>query len=162
MIDESLLAIRLGVDHLRSNDWTKLREGLASAFYLGSFCSGYERWWMPLVLDWWSAEIEKERPPYRIAASERVQLIAKSTGLSGLEPLQEDKDSPGTRFWYRCLYSNRPVDPAFGFPLMPEWGQESWQEVDYLCLEEALRHSRDARLSASEKARLSGLLKGGR
>jgi hypothetical protein len=54
----------------------------------------------------------------------------------------------------------RPVDPAFGFPLMPEWGQETWHDVDYLCLEEAKRDSRNNRLAPAERARLAKLRRG--
>jgi hypothetical protein len=49
--------------------------------------------------------------------------------------------------------SKRRIDSNFGFPLMPEWGQETWHDVDYWCLEEAKRDPRNARLGSAEKLR---------
>jgi hypothetical protein len=160
LIDETLLAIRLGVDRGRSEDWPALLAALKSAAYGGVFAQGYERWWMALVIDWWSGQIDSERVLYRHGAVERIEAIRQKTGLTRLTPLPEDPDSPGTKFWHLCFKSMRPVDPAFGFPLMPEWGQETWHDVDYLCLEEAKRDSRNNRLAPAERARLAKLRRG--
>lgn len=157
LVDETLLAVRLGIDPSRSEDWSALRAGLGRAIYRGVFAEGYERWWMPLFLDWWAEDIDADRPPYRLNATERVELIINKTKLRSLAPFPEDADSPGVKFWHRCVRSGRPIDPAFGFPLMPVWGQEAWQDVDYLCLEEARRDSRNPRLRPAERSRLSAL-----
>src|SRR5580704_18718330 len=60
IIDEQLLAVRLGVDRIGSDDWPALLAKVKSAAYAGVFAHGYERWWMALVLDWWSGEIDSE------------------------------------------------------------------------------------------------------
>jgi hypothetical protein len=157
LVDEALLAVRLGIDRSRSGDWNALRAGLARAIYRGVFADGYERWWMPLILEWWSEDIDPDHPPYRLKATERVELIINKTKLVSLAPLTEDSDSPGLRFWHLCLRSHRPVDPAFGFPLIAVWGHETWQDVDYLCLEEARRDSRNPRLRPAERSRLAAM-----
>jgi hypothetical protein len=157
LVDETLLAVRLGIDPSRSQDWSALRAGLERAVYRGVFAEGYKRWWMPIFLDWWAEDIDADRPPYRLTATERVELITNKTTLRSLAPFPENADSPGLKFWHRCVRSRRPVDPTFGFPLMPVWGQETWQDVDYLCLEEARRDSRNPRLSPAERSRLSAL-----
>ncbi len=126
LIGEELLATRLGVD-LRSDDWPALRERLKEATYQGVFCAGYFRWWMPLMLDWWASEIDAERPPFRLAATDRVQVLQQKTGLGKLSPIAENPSSPGTKFWHICIKSELPVDPAFGFPLIPIWGQGKTQ-----------------------------------
>jgi hypothetical protein len=160
LIEEVLLSIRLGIDIHTSKDWPTLSESLKSTAYQGVFGGGYRRWWMPLVLDWWATTIDAENPPFRSDAAARVEAIKQKTGLGQLDPIAESGDSPGAKFWYACLKSGRPVDPAFGFPLMPEWGQETWHDVDYLCLEEALRDSRNPRLAATDRNRLAKLRKG--
>lgn len=160
LIAESLLAIRLGVDYQKSEGWSNLLKRLHGEQYQGVFSSGYQRWWMDMVLNWWTQVIDAQRPPFRLSVVERVQAIQQGTGLQRLAPIEESKDSPGTKFWHRCIASPRPVDPTFGFPLMPEWGQENWHDVDYLCLEEALRDSRNPRLAASERSRILKLQKG--
>jgi hypothetical protein len=157
LVEEALLSVRLGIDSERSGDWAALRAGLERSKYRGAFAQGYERWWMPLLLDWWSEEIDADHAPYRLSAAERVKAIARKTGLGALIALPEDPDSPGLKFWHRCLRSDLPVDPAFGFPLMGIWGQETWQDVDYLCLEEARRDSRNPRLRSAERSRLASL-----
>ena len=160
IIAEALLAVRLGVDRARSEDWPALRDSLKSAAYSGVFGSGYARWWAALVVDWWAGQIDPERALFRLGASDRVQALVQTTGLTKLAAINEDPDSPGTKFWHVCFRSKRPVDPAFGFPLMAEWGQETWHDVDYLCLEEAMRDPRNARLGSAERSRVAKLRKG--
>ena len=161
LIDESLLAIRLGIDVTTSENWPALRDRLKSASYQGVFADGYRRWWMALVLDWWATEIDADRPPFRLAATERTRIIQEKAKLERLTAIAEHPDSPGTKFWHICIKSPQtiPVDPAFGFPLMPEWGQETWHDVDHLCLEEALRDPRNPRLGPTERSRLAKLRK---
>ncbi len=159
LIDERLLAIRLGIDIQKSGDWAALRDNLKSTAYQGVFAGGYQRWWMPLVVGWWSTDIDAANPPFRLDAAARVETIQQKTGLKMLTPIAESNDSPGTKFWHACVESGRPVDPTFGFPLMPEWGQETWHDTDYLCLEEARRDARNPRLAAIERTRLVKLRK---
>lgn len=159
LMAEDLLAVRLGVDRDQSEDWPALLQGLSAAAYRGAFGAGYPRWWLPLVLDWWRDQVDADQLPYRIDAPQRVDALRERTRLRRLTSLREDPDSPGLRFWHICSESSRPVDPTTGFALLPVWGQESWQDPDYLCLEEARRDSRNARLSATERNRLAAQTK---
>lgn len=161
IIEEALLAVRLGVDRSQSEDWPALLDRLKTTAYKGVFGGGYGRWWATLVLDWWASEIDPERPLFRLGAGDRVLGIVQKTGLTKMTALNEDDpDSPGTKFWHMCIRSKRPIDPNFGFPLMPEWGQETWHDVDYLCLEEAKRDPRNPRLGSAERSRIEKLRKG--
>lgn len=154
LVNEELLAIRLGVDLAKSPSWSDLRKHLDRAYYRGAFGEGYPRWWQAMILDWWQTEVNSERVPARLTAAERVANLSKAFGLEGLVALSEDVDSPGTRYWHRCLRSQKPVDPSEAFALMPVYGHESWQDVDYLCLEEALRDRRNARFAPPERSRI--------
>ena len=158
LVDEPLLAVRLGVDVGRSGDWPKLIEALYAAAYKGVFGSGYSRWWMVPVLDWWQQTIDAATPPFKANAVRRVEALRSATGFEGLEPIEPNDLSPGTTFWHLCVRSGLPVDPSQGSPLMPAWGQEGWQDTDYLCLEEAKRDRRNPRLRPSERARLKDLV----
>jgi hypothetical protein len=160
LIEESLLAVRLGIDWKNSKDWPAVLESLKPAAYKGVFGLGYVRWWMPRVLAWWSETIDEKQAPFRVSAADRVRTIQAKIGIEQLVPIAENADSPGTKFWHRCIKSNLPVDPTFGFPLMPEWGQETWHDVDYLCQEEAMRDPRNPRLSSAERSRVAKLRKG--
>ncbi|MER8499454.1 MULTISPECIES: hypothetical protein [unclassified Mesorhizobium] len=159
LVDHDLLAVRLGVDSEKSEAWPKLMEMLAPARYGGAFGGGYPRWWWPAVIDWWQEKIDSEHLPNRLAATERIDALSAALGFAGgVVPLAQDEDSPGERFWHICYRSGRPVDPAQGFALLPMYGQESWQDADYLCLEEAMRDPRNPRLGPPERSRLAARL----
>jgi len=153
LINEALLALRLGIDRNLSPDWPLVLSSVKSAAYAGAFAEGYPRWWMPLILDWWSERVDQDRTPARLSVEERVALISEKLSLGHLKALPTMTESPGNRFWHFCIKSDRPVDPAFGYPLLPEWGQEVWQDTDYLCEEEAFQNIRHPRLSPSERQR---------
>lgn len=157
LVDEALLAVRLGVDREQSGDWPALLEGLAGCRYKGVFAAGYERWWMIAARDWWEREIDQDKPLARLAASERVNLLKEKTGLQNLAAIEASEDSPGSRWWHRCAKTGVAVDPSEGFPLLPVYGTETWHDTEYLCLEEALRDPRNARLAASERARAEAI-----
>jgi hypothetical protein len=135
-----------------------LKQHVSSALYRGAFGEGYPRWWQAAVLDWWQSEVESERAPARLTAAERVTALTQGLGLDGLVALGEDADSPGTRYWHRCIRSGKAVDPSEAFALMPIYGHESWQDTDYLCLAEALHDRRNPRLAPTEKSRIAARL----
>ncbi|CAN7478671.1 hypothetical protein [Caulobacter sp. LjRoot300] len=157
LIDEALLAVRLGVDS-ESPDWERLKAQLNDAVYAGPFSLGYKRWWHVSVMDWWQEKIA-DAPPGKLSTPERVQALSAALNLTDLIPLAEDALSPGLRYWHRCSRSARPVDPSYGFALLPVYGLESWQDAEYLCQEEAMRDPSNPRLGATERSRLALLLK---
>ncbi len=159
LVDEALLAVRLGVDPQVSEDWSALLERLASSRYRGAYASGYARWWMIAARDWWDRQVDQDRSPARLGAAERVALLIAKTGLTQLRSIESNADSPGSRYWYRCVKSRLPIDPTEGYSLMPVYGTETWHDTEYLCLEEALRDARNARLGPSEQARVDAILR---
>ncbi len=60
VIDEDVLAARLGIDKSNSDDWPNLLKRLSEAKYQGVFCNGWPRWWMQLVEQWWTETIKAE------------------------------------------------------------------------------------------------------
>lgn len=159
LVDEALLAVRFGIDPEASGDWPALLEGLATTRYHGAYASGYARWWMVAARDWWEREVDQDKTLARLGAAERVTLLIARTGLTRLRAIASNTDSPGSRYWHRCAKSGLPVDPVEGFPLMPVYGTETWHDTEYLCLEEALRDARNARLGPSERARVNAILR---
>jgi CheY-like chemotaxis protein len=158
LINEDLLAARLGVDRSQSRDWSSVLKHLERASYDGPFNQGYPRWWMATVTDIW-----EKLPGFSIAlprarAEERVELLRKALGIT-LQPIAELADSPGGRYWAICAATALPVDPAFGVPLLPRVGHQPWHDAEYLSLEAALRDSRNSRIRPDDKARLQRQLK---
>lgn len=159
LVKAELLAVRLGIDAERSEDWPALLKGLEPSRYHGAFAFGYARWWMAESIDWWQRDVNADSLPQRLDAAHRVELLKAATGLSRLVAIEATADSPGLRPWHLCAESRRPVDPSEGFPMLPIYGMETWQDTEYLCLEEALRRPHDARLSPSERARIAAALR---
>lgn len=159
LVDEALLAVRLGIDREQSGDWPALLEGLTACRYSGAYASGYARWWMIAARDWWEREIDQDKPLARLGAAERVALLSQKTGLQKLVAIEASAESPGSRWWHPCARTGIPVDPAEGFPLLPVYGTETWHDTEYLSLEEALRDPRNPRLAASERARVEAILR---
>lgn len=159
LIDEALLAVRLGIDREQSGDWPVLLKGLEGCSYRGAYASGYARWWMIAARDWWEREIDQDKPLGRLGAAERIAVLSQRTGLQNLVAIDASAESPGSRWWHRCARTGTPVDPAEGFPLLPIYGTETWHDTEYLSLEEALRDPRNPRLAASERARVEAILR---
>jgi hypothetical protein len=53
LIEEVVLAIRLGVDKARSNGWERVKEHFNTAQYVGVAANGFRRWWIDLFLVRW-------------------------------------------------------------------------------------------------------------
>ena len=82
LIDEEVLAARMGIDKNSSEDWNILLEIINSTKYTGVFSEGWQRWWMPLIEEWFeSITTDNWRS---LSARERVEIITKKTGLSRL------------------------------------------------------------------------------
>lgn len=157
LIGEQLLAVRLGVDISASPGWPAVMNALGPAAYRGVFHGAQPRFWMFAVTNWWTDVVGQ--PSLRKAeAFEKIELLASKCGLRDLNPILDNADSPGRRYWHICLESGLPADPAESFPLIDEFGHEPWHDTDYICLESARRHARThKRLRPSDRQRAIGL-----
>ena len=138
LIDEQLLAARLGVDKNSSEDWDKLLASLLKTEYRGVFSTGWRRWWMPLVNAWWYDEIGASTYLRSTSASKRVQAIIDKFGYKLCVAEKIDK-SGSDEFWTICQGYNRPLDPVDG--LLKD-GQENlypWQDEKYVSVDAALK-----------------------
>lgn len=153
LIREELLAIRLGVDKVRSDGWERLREHFAPARYVGVACHGFRRWWMDLVLSQWG---QIASPPlFRLSAVERVAALNEA-GFRNLVALMPPPESPGDRPWLLSLSD----DPALRLPVDPRHALilstpvSPWLDEPVWCLEQAKRHRRSPSLSQDARDRL--------
>ena len=160
LVDRDRVYIRLGVDHRTSGESaTRLLTVLNEFMYAGAFHGGFERWWWPLVSQWWNESFAEAGPLARLTAQQRVDVLTSRAGLEGLSAIVEDAQSPGTRYWTKCLISQLPVDPSQGYPLQSDVDYEPWHEADYLCREQALRNPRDRRLSSADREKLGLIIR---
>lgn len=132
LIDEGVLAARLGIDMEASVDWNKLRERVGKrAGYRGPFGEGWLRWWAPLVEAWWR-ELDRDMPPLRLTpAAERVEQLSKRTRLKGLASAKPMEKGYGELYWTICQVTKQPLDPRDGLVLNQK-DAKVWQEKLYV------------------------------
>lgn len=138
LIDEQILAARLGIDKERSEDWNKLLAFLQKTEYRGVFSSGWKRWWMPLINDWWYNEVGASTYLRSTSASKRVQAIVSKFGYKLCEAEKIDK-SGSEEFWTVCRGYNRPLDPVDGLLVDGQENLYPWQDEDYVSIDAALK-----------------------
>lgn len=138
LIDERLLAARLGLNIDKSTDFKKLTgKYLKEAAYKGPFCEGWPRWWSYLVEEWWQSLRESPGPLRSTPASERVAFIKKVTKLKGLVRASAIKEGYSESFWTICQVTERPLDPRDGLILFMK-DFRLWQDKLYVSFEAAL------------------------
>lgn len=131
LIDDSLLAARLGVDMNKSGDWGKCRDAVATAAgYSGPFSEGWARFWMSKVEDWWSGCAGLSSLKKSDAAT-RVGCLRQFLKLEHLFPAEPIAAGYSTRFWTVCVALKRPLDPRDGF-LAAHSEKRAWQELPYI------------------------------
>lgn len=138
LIDEDVLAARLGIDKSKSDDWGKLLENLSSTKYTGVFCNGWPRWWMHLVDQWWKETIKANTFLRSTPAKDKVDRIKQITQLPHLVKAERIDKAISDEFWTVCKGYNRPLDPVDGLLIQGQDNLYSWQEPEYVSIDAAL------------------------
>lgn len=130
LINEYILAARLGIDIERSSDWEKFKDDFfVSAKFTGVFHEGWDRWWMTEVDDIFYKYTGSYLSYYN--ATERVKLIKeKICDYNLVEATVIDSFCKSNRFWTICEFSKKPLDSMDGFRLNKEI--QAWQEYEYI------------------------------
>ena len=137
LIDEEVLAARMGIDKDSSEDWSILLEIINSTKYTGVFSEGWQRWWMPLIEEWFeSITTDNWRS---LSARERVEIITKKTGLSRLTFAEKINKSTSDEFWTVCQGYHTPIDTIDGLIIDGQENLYPWQEPLYVSIEAALK-----------------------
>lgn len=140
LVDEDLLAIRLGINKSASKDWQKLKEKYLKNFkYNGVLFECYPRWWQFEINNWWKETFGKSLAI--TTAQERVSKMIESLKLE-LVPLVTPKHQKYNTFWYKCRLSNTPLDATDGLRTI-EMPRYAWQEPTYISLGYALSDNRE-------------------
>ncbi|MGS0623429.1 hypothetical protein ACU8YE_11035 [Ralstonia sp. VS2407] len=164
LVDERLLAARLGVDFVKCGaDWEVLKGVLEAVSYKGPFCDGWDRWWWFKVEDWWSSLAERIPNIRRISAAERVNLLNAEFGTN-LLPAKPIEAGYSDRFFAVCAGTEQPLDPVDGFRVVQSSKRE-WHDVAYVSSKAALnRINKKAwgRIDPMDRQRFDSLKEGGR
>jgi len=158
LIDEQLLAARLGIDTKKSAQWEEIKESIfGEAKYKGVFSSGWNRWWMHRV-----QSIFQEITNVNLAAidaTEKVNLLKEKTKFTEIVYADKIKRCKSSKYWTVCKGFNSPLDPREGFKIIMSREPKVWQDYDYISLEAALEREgfeeRGIRLHPSEEERFN-------
>lgn len=141
LIDENILAARLGIDKEKSNDWNKLLDLVDKYKYTGVFCKAFDRWWFSGIMDWWNDNFPNKLL-IRLNAEERVNLIIEKFEIKEIQVAEPIEKTTSTKFWTVCQAYQKPLDPKDGF-LVDGNQLKPWQDKRYISLESILE--RDAK-----------------
>lgn len=161
LVDEHVLAARLGVDIAKSADWQKLTSKFASeASYTGVFSEAWPRWWMHKISAAW-AEIEPNLSLQRLEAKERVEILKKALKLPKLTPAKPLSKEYDQRFWHVCKLLKAPIAPTDAVQLSVD--RSAWQDGVYASMKAVLERqhkSKGFEIHAFERARIDDLVAG--
>jgi hypothetical protein len=130
LINEDLLAARIGVDKTASEDWCKFKnEVFADCRYIGVFAEMKEMFWSNSVVSK-LREFTKTTPSI-VRANDRVVFVREATGFQNLIPAEKILFCKSDRFWTICEGNRRPIDPIDGFMKADDNDLMSWQEPRY-------------------------------
>lgn len=159
LVEEEVLAARLGIDAEASGDWEGLKSLLGSSEYHGVFKEGWPRWWASGIESWWRS-LGDTMPILRSTpAAERVKLIGERIELQGLSAVAPIAEGYSTAYWTVCQATEKPLDPRDGL-IIDRPNARLWQDKLYVSLEAELnrdRKLRGLRLDPLDKERLPRL-----
>ncbi|MFA6245292.1 MAG: hypothetical protein WC615_00035 [Mucilaginibacter sp.] len=151
LINEEILAARLGIDKEKSKDWDKILDAFKSAGYDGIFESGWNRWWADRVADLFES-FAKENLGF-LNATERVNALKAKFNLENIVPAKALPLSNSTNFWTICQATGNPIDTFEGYKIDKKKEPRPWQEYSYVslyALMERIAEAKNIKLHPSE------------
>lgn len=141
LIDEYLLASRLGVDILskpKSDDWAKLLKKITTFKYNGPFNIAWERWWMSGIFDWWENTFGCALGT--LSGPEKIAQLNQKFKLQ-LSPAIKTAKSKSDYFWVVCKETLAPISIDDAFLLSPSIDKTPWEDDSYISIDTALLYS---------------------
>lgn len=162
LLDETMLAVRLGVDKTASGSgWSEFAESLPFRFR-GVGAMHFPRWWARGLDEWWFNKVDTSAPLISLEIDQRVELLRKAVSDTTLVPIGMPKGSPGNRPWHLCAFGLEmdppiaiPVDPDEAVRLTHRVDSAPWVDASYVSLKQARQCMYDARLNKVDLSRLS-------
>lgn len=136
LVDEAVLAARLGVDNKKSEGWEDLLDRLEQARYEGPFREGWPRWWWSRISDWWKSNVSEESLK-RLSAESRAEHLSESLGLDDLVAAEPIEEKYSTRFWTVCEAYGGPLALTDGLRAQAR-NLEPWMDKPYISKKAAL------------------------
>lgn len=136
LINEEVLAVRLGIDSKKSNGWSNLLDRLDEYSYKGLFYLGWRRWWMPDIDRWWKSKFPS-MSLRRTSPSVKTKHINELLSLS-LHPIEyKSRKHKSDFFWTVCAETKVPIDTTDGLILADQENLYPWQDKKYISIDAA-------------------------
>ncbi len=132
LIEEDVLAARLGIDIEKSKGWEDIKSQLfEEAKYSGIFSSSWQRWWADKVFDIFEQKTKANLAS--LEARERVDLLQEHVKepIVASAPL---KFCQSTNFWTVCQVTRKAIDPFEAFKIDMKEEPKPWQDYQYVSL----------------------------
>jgi hypothetical protein len=158
LIDEDVLAIRLGIDRETSeNDWNSLKLLLSDYEYKGIYVDyfNHSRWWMRGLFQWWQIHFPNAKQLPLLTAEAKTKVINDKLGFN-FKALTLPKHHASSKYWYKCSHERLdvenltkitiPVADGDGLAFLPP--NHPWQDREFISycyiLEEGSQEISDA------------------
>ncbi|WP_298938919.1 hypothetical protein [uncultured Dysgonomonas sp.] len=132
LIDEDILAIRLGVDAQKS-DWEALKATFDSFRYKGVFSDGWSRWWIGDIMKWWR-QISEGGSLRNSKAEDKVKLLQQVTKITNITPIAIPDHHSQSSFWYKCNITKTPLNSDDGILIKGQDKNFDWQDKEYISM----------------------------
>ncbi len=139
LIDEDVLAARLGIDKDQSEDWDTLKIQLTNLEYKGVFCNGWKRWWASSLEKWWNDTLKEKTRLRTTPANIRVEKIKEYYNLSNIVAASVIDKANSQDFWTVCKGCGKPLDTIDGLLISGQDKLYPWQEPEYVSIDAALK-----------------------
>ncbi|SEW21424.1 hypothetical protein SAMN04487850_2198 [Prevotella aff. ruminicola Tc2-24] len=134
LIDEPMLAARMGVDIVKSGkEWeTFINARFEKAQYKGVFAGLKKLYWSREVINIFK-ELTKGKSPMSMTAMQRVATLQENDEAArGLVAYHPQGHCKSTYFWTIDAVTKKPLDANEGYVLQEEAGIKAWQEQRYV------------------------------
>jgi len=131
LVNEAIMASRLGIDRTQSHDWGKVLDIFKDAKYMGVFNEMGEYYWSDKVIEVYK-NVTKGARLASLLAADRVDLLKKNTGIEKIVASSPIPFAESTMFWTVDEKTNAPLDPLDGFVLKETMPLANWQEPRYV------------------------------
>jgi len=131
LIDENILASRLGIDIEKSENWNEVKQIFVSAKYKGVFSDGWDRWWMFEINNIFKKEFQTNLS--YLSAEEKCKLFIDKSIKNIVAP-DPIKFNNSNRYTTICQVLKKPLDSLEGYRIYTSKPLKQWQEYSYASL----------------------------
>lgn len=159
LVNEKILAARLGVDITKSDDWPRVKELFKDAKYTGVFSDLKELWWSVKLVTIWKQISPSHTNLISLDTKEKIETL-KLLGIDQISPSTPIKGCTSTSYWTVCEALSEPIDPIEGILVLDDY--KDWQDKKYLSLyaiAERTHIKLKIEIDPSEESRIEELLK---